>query len=138
MTPVTPVIVEQIVSGFSEILRNIRSTCYEVSLTSFKTVFRQLLADKHIIDRLKGTFYSKNYRRFRRYSLYAGIGVWIRELEDLVSVQITSYRLNVEAEVLDGCSNNNSNSNSSTNGVGGSKVPSQLVLERLQNNVSVS
>lgn len=119
-----PEAVELVVSGFVEVLRSIRSTSYEVSMTSLQSVFHQLLRDKQSIDRLKASFYSKRYRPCRRYSLFAGVRVWITELENLITSQIASYRMNVEAEVLQQGRDANE------------KIPSQIALERLQNNVS--
>jgi hypothetical protein len=55
--------------------------------------------------------------------------VWLKELEALVESQLNSYRMNVEAELLDGIVD-------SDNAGTGVVLPSALAITRLQNNVS--
>lgn len=127
------------VDEFVSEIRRIRSTAYEVDAHSFGTVFRQLMADKKALQQLKASFLSKHTRRLRQYSLFSGLGVWLKELEELIESQIASYRMNVEGEILANIAQQRPDG-----AVGGASVavdylkPTQMVLTRLQNNVSIS
>jgi len=124
----------QRVSEFVSELRTIRPIAYEVNEHSFSSVFRQLMADRKSLQQLKNSFFSKHTRRLRKFSLFAGLGIWIKELESLVDSQIASYRMNVEGEILSKLTNS-----ASFGMAGGSAAkhlqPTQMVLYRLQNNL---
>lgn len=118
------------VEEFITTIRKVRCTCYDVTEESFRSVFGQLLADKNTLRMVKSSFYSKTSRKLRKHAVFAGIGVWLKELVDLIDAQIDSYRMNVEGEIL------NSFSNSSSSSLSAAQTPSAIVLQRLQNNVS--
>ena len=133
------------VNEFVSEIRRVRDSAYVVDATSFGAVFRQLMADKKALQSIKNTFLSKHTRRLRQYSLFSGLGIWLRELEELIESQIASYRMNVEGEILakiaqgevsvDATSGKNSAKGGA--GAGGNYLqPTQMVLFRLQNNVS--
>ena len=137
------------VSEFVSEIRRIRRTAYEVDATSVGAVFRQLMADKKALQHIKTSFLSKHTRRLRHFSLFAGLGVWLRELEELVESQIAAYRMNVESEILTKISQPQQQGAAATsdktnnNGRGGASSGNylqltQLVIFRLQNNVSLS
>jgi hypothetical protein len=122
------------VSEFVSEIRKIRATAYEVNETSFGTVFRQLLADKKSLQAIKASFLSKHTRRLRQYSAFSALAVWLHELEDLIETQISSYKMNVEGEILTRIGHQQSSGG--TDGAGQAYLqPTQLVLFRLQNNV---
>ena len=65
----------------------------------------------------------------RDSAVFSAVALWLRELNDLVESQISSYRMNVEDELLSALSSGGSE------GVSGHVLPSQVVLERLAHNV---
>jgi len=134
------------VNEFVSEIRRLRDSAYVVDATSFGTVFRQLMADKKALQSIKNTFLSKHTRRLRQYSLFSGLGVWLSELEELIESQIASYRMNVEGEILTKIAQGEvgvdatSGKSSAKGGAGASGnylQPTQMVLFRLQNNVSM-
>lgn len=132
----------QRVNGFVSEIRRLRDSAYEVDAQSFGSVFRQLMADRKALQAIKTSFLSKHTRRLRQFSLFAGLGVWIRELEELVESQISSYRMNVETDILNKISlpsvvSLNSGRSNTAGGETNYLQPTQLVLFRLQNNVSM-
>ena len=133
------------VNEFVSEIRRVRDSAYVVDATSFGTVFRQLMADKKALQSIKSTFLSKHTRRLRQYSLFSGLGVWLRELEELIESQIASYRMNVEGEILTkiaqgevsvDATSGKSSAKGGTGAGGNYLQPTQMVLFRLQNNVS--
>lgn len=126
------------VDEFISEIRRIRPTAYEVDAQSFGTVFRQLVADKKVLHQLKASFLSKHTRRLRLYSLFSGLGVWLKELEELIESQIASYRMNVEGEILANIAQQRPTEGNSGTTSGDYLKPTQMVLARLQNNVRVT
>ena len=120
-------LVEEVLPGLSQI----RSNSYDVSAATFQTLFTQLLRDKKNLWQFKTSLYCKKTRNFRTHPLFCAFAVWLKELEYLVDSQISSYRMNVETELF---------STLETGGSSSSTVPaaqpSEIVLERLRNNVS--
>jgi hypothetical protein len=133
-----PLIVNAVSSRLEAVtreLRRVRPRPHAVSSDSFMAVFRQLVADKKVISDAKAMLFSKDMRRIRKSSVLAAASMWARELEELIGSQIESYRMNVEGEVLDGIL---SGGGDEGRAAGGRQMfmPSQLILDRLQNNVS--
>jgi serine/threonine protein kinase len=127
---------EMSIKEFVSAIRQIRSECYVVTTESFEGVFKQLLDDKKAVWGIKTSFFSKKTRKLRDHVAFAGIGIWIRELEDLIDAQISSYRMNVEGEVLHGLVEKGSGEETKSSAASGAYFqPSDMVLERLQNNV---
>jgi hypothetical protein len=70
--------------------------------------------------------------------------VWIREMDEMIESQIAAYRMNVETEMLSqlaaasgGDAQGGSGAAAAATAAGGmSFQPSEVILERLQNNVS--
>ena len=120
------------IQEFVAAIRQIRAECYDVTSDSIQSVFKQLLADKQAIWAVKTSFFSKKTRNLRNFTAFAGIGVWIRELEDMIDAQITSFRMNVEGEVLQGLAGK---PDDGTLPAEKYFLPSEVVLERLQHNV---
>ena len=133
------------IEEFVSEIRKIRSTAYTVDANSFGTVYQQLLLDKKKLQSIKTCYYSKYNRKYRLYSVFTALSIWVKELEVLIEHQLASYRMNVEAEILNrivcsGSSSSSSIGDKTTGGVlasgGGYLQPTEIVLLRLQNNVS--
>jgi hypothetical protein len=131
------------IGEFVSEIRKIRPTAYVVDADTFSTVFRQLLADKKSLQNIKASFLSKHTRRLRQYSAFSALGVWLSELENLIETQISSYKMNVESEILSRIAQAPSEKASGAGAGAGAGAassaaylqPTQLVLVRLQNNV---
>jgi hypothetical protein len=126
------------IGEFVSEIRKIRSTAYVVDADTFSAVFRQLLVDKKSLQNIKASFLSKHTRRLRQYSAFSALGVWLNELENLIETQISSYKMNVESEILSRIAQAPSEKVSGTGAASATYLqPTQLVLVRLQNNVSL-
>jgi serine/threonine protein kinase len=126
----------EIVKELVAILSKLRAEPYEVTSETFTSVFMKLQADKKVVTSLKLLHSSKQLRNYRHLSIYLGLGVWIREMDDMVESQISAYRMNVETELLSQLGGDTSGTGKEgSTGTGAAFEPSDVVLERLQNNV---
>lgn len=111
------------------VIKAVSSRPYSVTSDSFRRIFSQLLGDRKTISNIRSLLFSRNTRRMRDTVVFASVSFWLKELDDLIEMQITSYRMNVEAELLSALS-------AGDNGkVEQYSVPSQMVLDRLSHNV---
>lgn len=112
-------------------LKAVSTKPYTVTSGSLGSVFSQLLRDRKVLQGVKSLLFSRATRKMRYTVVFSAVSLWLRELNDLVEAQITSYRMNIEDELL----------TSLSEGSGGDKgpahhaLPSQMVLDRLQHNV---
>ena len=111
-------------------LKELPARPYLVTSESFGTVFSQLVRDKQSLSSIKSTLFSRRTRKMRNTVMFEAVALWLRELDDLVEAQISSYRMNVEDEVLSTLAKGSVEKRSDQY-----VQPSQLVLERLQHNV---
>jgi hypothetical protein len=131
-----PKAVFPLVSEIVTLLKSVHSTPYDVTTDTFSMVFRRLQSDKRIISDARSLLFSKRTRKYRHYTPFAAISVWIQELDNLITTQVTSYRMNVEEEILNRLSSSlTGEGGASSEGGGSAFQPSTVVLERLQNNV---
>jgi hypothetical protein len=132
--------VMEIVKELVSVLSKLRDKPYEVTSDTFSSVFKKLQADKRVVTSLKLLYSSKKLRGYRHLSLYVGLGVWIREMDEMIESQIAAYRMNVETEMLSqlaAASGGDTQGGPGAAAAGGmSFQPSEVILERLQNNVS--
>jgi hypothetical protein len=121
------IVVEQVMTA----LGRLRSRSYEVTADTLLSVFRSLMADKRTLFAIKSSLLSKGIRRVRRGSaVFAALGVWLRELEDLVDAQVAAYRMNVEQELFAGLSAGRQPVDP------GKQLATGAALDRLRHNVS--
>ena len=114
-------------------MRGIPSEPYQVSPSTLQAVFKRLLLDKRMLNGVKSVFYSKNNRKIRAAETYGMLEVWMKQLEHVVESQITSYRMNVETELLRLLESGGDDEDGSALGL--NVLPSEVAMERLRNNV---
>eukprot|EP01038_Epipyxis_sp_PR26KG_P007755 gene7755-10536_t len=126
---------EASVGELSSVIRRIRSTVYEIDTkvsNSFVRVFQQLLKDRQVLHNLKAQFFSKSNRYKRKYIAYSSMKFWIREMEDLLDSQITSFRMNIEVDMFNQLMHSGEADSSNIKEY---IQPMKNVLERLQINL---
>lgn len=114
------------INDFAGQLRSIRDSTYEINEESLSLIFQKLMADKRCLLSLKSAYYSKDTKKLRYQDCFRALGIWLRYIEHLIDQQVLAYRMNVESELLTKFSEAKEY-----------VAPSNVVLERLQNNVNI-